>query len=252
MIEQFVDPILRLTHKPWKNCSIFTQQKNCIKKVKHQKLYQQVEDILAEEIASGVFNPGDMLSSERELMERFEVGRPSIREALFSLSRRGLIDIGSGRRPRVAKPSFDAVLHELDILARQSLRQKENIFHLMELRRILECALVRKLAIEATEAQIAEIKTKLDQNEASLGDCHAAWKTDADFHRTITKVSGNPLLPMIIDALVTWLIDNRRVTLTTQGSEQRAFKCHQTVYQAIAARQPDAAEQAMAQHLVGV
>jgi len=220
--------------------------------MKHQKLYQQVEAVLAEEIAEGIFKPGDPLPAERELMERFGVGRPSIREALFSLSKRGLIEVGSGRRPRVLEPGFEIVLSELDVIARQALRKSENVFHLMELRRILECALVRKLALEASDEQIKELKEKLDANEAALGNLQQFWRTDSEFHKAIARMSGNPVLPAIVEAVLTWLIDNRRVTLAMPGSAERALKHHQTIYNAISARLPDAADQAMAAHLISV
>lgn len=220
--------------------------------MKQQKLYQQVEAVLSEEIAEGVYKPGDMLPPERDLMERFEVGRPSIREALFSLAKRGLIELGSGRRPRVMEPSFEVVLTELDVIVRQTLRNSENIFHLMELRRILECALARKLALEATDKQIAELKQKLEDNRNAIGDMQRFWRTDSEFHKAIARLSGNPILPAIAEAVLTWLIDNRRVTLSLPGSDERALKHHQAIFNAISARQPDAAEQAMASHLISV
>ncbi len=220
--------------------------------MKPLKLYQQIEEALSEEIAEGTYKPGDAMPPERDLMERFGVGRPSIREALFSLSKRGLIELGSGRRPRVLEPNFDVVLGEIDVIARLALRRDDNLFHLMELRRILECALVRKLALEATEEQISELKEKLIENEAALGDLQKFWKTDSEFHKSIARMSGNPLLPTIVESVLTWLIDNRKVTLAMPGSADRALKDHTIIFNAISARQPDAADQAMANHLISV
>jgi GntR family transcriptional regulator, sialic acid-inducible nan operon repressor len=220
--------------------------------MKQKKLYQQVEEALSEEIAEGVYKPGDALPAERDLMERFGVGRPSIREALFSLSRRGLIEIGSGRRPRVAEPSFDIVIGELDVLARQALRDQNNLFYLMELRRILECALARKLAVEINDKQISELQQKLEENEAALGDLHKFWRTDSEFHKTIARMCGNPLLPVLVGAILSWLIDNRKVTLSMPGSAERACNDHHAIFNAIRAHQPEAADLAMAKHLISV
>ena len=220
--------------------------------MKPQKLFEQVEEILSDEIAEGVFKPGDALPPERVLMERFEVGRPSIREALFSLSKRGLIEVGSGRRPKVLEPSFDTILRELDVIVRQVLNVKSNIFYLMELRRILECALARKLATEATDEQINELHIKLNQNENMLGDWDKFWKTDADFHSTIARMSGNPVLPIIVEAILSWLIHHRRVTLSGPGSDKDAYNYHKLIFDAISLKSPDLAEEMMKQHLLKV
>ena len=47
---------------------------------------------------------GGRLPSEKELMERFGVGRPAVREALFILQQQGLVEIASGARARVTAP----------------------------------------------------------------------------------------------------------------------------------------------------
>lgn len=220
--------------------------------MKQQKLSEKIEEILSNEIAEGVYKPGDALPPERDLMTRFDVGRPSVREALFSLSRRGLIDAGSGRRPRVLEPSFDIIIHELDLIVRQVLNNTTNIFHLMELRRILECALVRKLATEATDAKIEELRIKLDANRNALGFHDRFWKTDSEFHSTIARMNSNPLLPTIIDVILNWLIENRRVTLSAPGSDRTAYDHHSDIFDAISQKDPDLAEKMMERHLLSV
>jgi len=220
--------------------------------MKQRRLYEQVEEVLSNEIAEGIYKPSSLLPTERDLMERFGVGRPSIREALFSLSKRGLIEVSSGRRPRVLEPSFDTILHEMDLIVRQVLNKKTNIFYLMELRRILECALVRKLAAEASESQIQELRDKLDSNKQALGHHERFWKTDSEFHSTIARMNGNPVLPIIVDAILNWLILNRRVTLSAPGSDQNAYEFHAKVFEAISRKDPDLAEKRMEQHLLDV
>ena len=55
-----------------------------------RRLYEDVEMRLEAEITSGRVRAGDAIPSERDLMKRFGVGRPAIREAILSLSRKGL------------------------------------------------------------------------------------------------------------------------------------------------------------------
>ena len=77
--------------------------------IKRQRLFDQVAQHLEAMILSGEVGVGDALPSERELMERFGVGRPAIREALITLHRSGLIEIANGARARVAVPQASGV-----------------------------------------------------------------------------------------------------------------------------------------------
>ena len=216
------------------------------------KLYEKVEAVLAEEIADGVYAPGDALPPERELMDRFSVGRPSIREALFSLAKRGMIQAGSGRRPRVLQPSFDTVLAELNIVARQVLRDQENVERLVDLRSLLECAVARRAARRATPEQIETLKDRLAANKAGIGTFEPFWRTDADFHNAIAEIADNPLVPVIVNTVLEWLIEQRRVTIWKAGIDKKSYRQHVNIVDAIAQGDPDAAAEAMRDHLAYV
>ena len=56
-----------------------------IKPIKTQKIYKQIVDQIGQLVAEGQLKPGDRLPSERELVERFQVSRASIREAISAL-----------------------------------------------------------------------------------------------------------------------------------------------------------------------
>ena len=213
------------------------------------KLYEQVEAVLAEEIAAGVYAPGDALPAERELMERFSVGRPSIREALFSLAKRGMIQAGSGRRPRVLQPSFDNVLGELNFVARQALRDKENIERLVDLRGLLEGAVARRAALVATPEQVKNLRAKLAANHAAIGTFEPFWESDLEFHSAIAEIANNPLVPVIVNAVLKWLIEQQRVTIRKPGIDKKSYGQHVDIVKAIAEGNPDAAERAMRVHI---
>ena len=72
-----------------------------------KKLSEMVEEELEQMIRRGEFGEGGQLPSERELMAFFNVGRPSVREALAALKRKGLVQINNGERARVSRPSAD-------------------------------------------------------------------------------------------------------------------------------------------------
>lgn len=213
------------------------------------KLFEQVEAELAEEIAEGILAPGDAMPAERELMERFGVGRPSIREALFSLAKRGLIQAGSGRRPRVLQPSFDTVLGELNLVARQVLRDQGNVETLVDLRGLLECAIARRAAVEATPEQVKDLREKLAANKAAIGTFEPFWETDLEFHSAIANIANNTLVPVVVNTLLKWLIEQQRVTIRKAGIDKKSYRQHVDIVDAIAKGDPDAAELAMQAHI---
>ena len=76
--------------------------------IRRRKISEEVAERLARTIASDTLPAGALLPSERELMAAFQVGRASIREALFALRKQGVIEIRNGERARVAAPSARA------------------------------------------------------------------------------------------------------------------------------------------------
>ncbi len=72
-------------------------------KIVRRKLSDQVFDRLREMIVRGELGPGDPMPSERELMQRFGVGRPAVREAMQTMHTQGLISISQGERSRVSE-----------------------------------------------------------------------------------------------------------------------------------------------------
>ncbi|GLF94306.1 GntR family transcriptional regulator [Streptomyces yaizuensis] len=60
-------------------------------------LYQQVANAIRQGIANGDFPPGSPLPSEAQLIERYEVSRPTVRNAISALRSEGLIEVRHGK-----------------------------------------------------------------------------------------------------------------------------------------------------------
>src|SRR5260370_16664696 len=70
-----------------------------------RKRADEVAEHIERAISTGEFKEGAPMPSEKELSDRFGVGRPSVRQALFILQQQGLVEITSGARARVTAPS---------------------------------------------------------------------------------------------------------------------------------------------------
>lgn len=220
--------------------------------VLRRRLYQQVAERIEQMIRDGELKEGEALPAERELMERFAVGRPAIREALLSLAQKGLIVLGSGERARVAHPDADRLIGALSGAAAVYLAKEEGVRQFQAARRLFEAAIARQAARIATAEDVARIGKALEANRASRFDTARFETTDVAFHLEIVRIVGNPLLTGVHQALTGWLTEQRSVSLTARGAEASALSAHERICAAIAAHDPDKAEFEMQKHLESV
>lgn len=220
--------------------------------IKRPRVSDQIVERLENAIRSGVHKIGETLPSERELMERYRVGRPAVREALFTLAKRGIIELRSGSRPRVISPDVSVVMDDLSSTAKFFLSQPDGVRNFQNLRDYLEIALARDAARNTTESEVEELKEAIAANKAAIGDREAFIQTDIDFHYLLAKRTHNPIIIAIHNAMTRWLYEQRTVALRVPEIEAISYAGHEAIYRAIADHDPDSAEAAMRGHLEDV
>jgi GntR family transcriptional repressor for pyruvate dehydrogenase complex len=220
--------------------------------IPRRRLYEEVERRLEAEITSGRLKSGDVVPSERELMVRFGVGRPAVREALLSLSRKGLLRVVAGERTRVSTPTIDAVVRGVSGAVSLLLADPQGVRDLQHARRFFECALARDAAQEARAEAIERLRKRLDANSQALSDVGEFERTDVEFHFELALIAGNPIFAALHQATVGWLMQQRTLSLMQRGALKSAYRHHASIYKAIADHDADAAESAMRSHLLSV
>jgi GntR family transcriptional repressor for pyruvate dehydrogenase complex len=220
-----------------------------LRPVQRRKVHQEVAAQLEQLILSGRLREGDQLPSERELMVRFSVGRPAVREAMLTLEKNGLVRLSSGERARVHRPDARTLIDGMSAAARGAMATDEGMRHFQSARALFEIALVRHAAVHADAAQLAKLAEALRRNKAALGDTALFETTDVAFHYEIVVVARNPLFVGMHEALSGWLREQRRVVLEDAVADKRAYAFHARIFEAIAARDADLAERRMADHL---
>jgi len=220
-----------------------------IQPVKRRRLYEGIVEQLEALILAGDLPPGSSMPSERELTAEFKVGRTAVREALFTLQRRGLVMLQSGERPYVTLPTSNAVVRELATIVRFHLASQVGAAEFQGARMLFETGLARLAAETATATDIESLRERLAANKASLSQPDRFIETDVEFHLGVAEMARNSIFHALHQALSTWLRAQRASSITIEGSPQAAYAAHGRIFDAIAGRDPDAAAREMRAHL---
>lgn len=208
-----------------------------------QRLYQAVAQDLIEAIESGEFPPGTRLPGERELAERFEVGRVTIREAEVALEALGYITIKTGSGVYVRNRTAVETGQVPDVTA----------FELTAARAVIEAEAAALAAANMTDRGLLELEALVEaMSDAERNAADDGEDVDRRFHLTIARLTGNPVIEHIVAML--WRIrgESPRVREVYAGvcakdAEARTDE-HAAILDALRRRDPVASRQAMREH----
>lgn len=225
--------------------------------IRRIKLSHKVRDRLLDMINRNELAEGDLMPSEHDLMDRFQVGRPAVREAMQSLENMGLIEIRHGGRARVRQVTATDVLNQIDSATRHLLSSSvENVEHLREARQVFEAGVAIMAVERATDEDIRELKRRLDRMGESRRDRTRFLQSDIDFHETIARISGNPILLAVSSAMLKWLAqthtDYQKDILGIPELEDLTYEEHQKIYHCIAQRDGLGAAREIRNHILRV
>jgi len=187
---------------------------------------------LREGITSGRFQPNERLV-EADLTRFLGAGRTAVRAALVRLDQEGL------------------VTRELNRGARVRLVSDREALEIEEARSALERLLARQAAIKATPAQVRQLKQILAEMRRRLaaGDSVGYSELNPGFHQLIWASAQNATASRLVLNLKSQSLRFQFHTMLRPGRPQRSLHEHETIFNAIAAHEPDAAEAAMREHL---
>lgn len=195
--------------------------------ITRQKLSDQVFDRLWAMIVSGELAPGDPFPSERFLMDKFRVGRPAVREAMQALSHKGVITISQGERSRVNELDASIAVDQVDEIAKLLLSaEPSNLTHLKQVRKILEAGTAQLAAQHCTLDDANRLRALIDKQRAELENPEGFIKADIAFHVAIAELSQNPLLHVVMRAMLSWLFEYYTPLLHWSGRESTTLLEH--------------------------
>ncbi|MFO1206318.1 MAG: FadR/GntR family transcriptional regulator [Burkholderiales bacterium] len=212
-------------------------------------LASRVAEMLRTRIRDDELAPGTRLPSELAMARHFGVSRTVLREAIALLKTEGLVETRKGSGAYVLDPKTGPGASP-DRLTEESI---ESLLNLIEVRRGVEAEVAALAAVRCTPGQLAEIEHALRRIEESVASGGTGVEEDARFHQCIAAATGNPYWVQFVEMFarniraavkVTRANEARRADFSRQVQTE-----HAQIVAAIAARDPDAARVAAAEHM---
>jgi DNA-binding FadR family transcriptional regulator len=218
---------------------------------------QQIADELRAEIVSGKLAEGESIGREPELVERFGVSRPSLREALRILEAEGLITVVRGVYGGVIvhMPNQSMTARTASMLLRARNVSLADVF---EARALLEPLAVKAIASKrGRRAVVAELSELIDEEEASIDDPESFGVANVAFHERLVSLGGNQTLTIVTEMLDEIVV--RAVTTVARADSQgslstrrRGLRSQRRLLELIDAGKADAAAEHWGAHMAVV
>lgn len=195
-------------------------------------------------IVGGELQPGDKLPPEAQLLERYEISRPVLREAVRVLVAKGLV-VSRQRAGAIVRPRNEWHLLDPDVLywLIQARPQRDFVKTLLEVRQIFEPAAAALAARAATDEQLAAIATAYEGMAAAKTTAELL-EPDLAFHRRIAEATGNDLLAYIGNMLSLALRESIILSSQLPNTHELSLPRHKAILTALQARDPLGARQA--------
>lgn len=213
-----------------------------------KRLYHSVAEQIKDLIKEGAFPPGSRLPGERELAERFDVSRVTVREAEIALQALGYISIKTGSGVYVLDPAEKDTQGLPDISA----------FELTEARLLFEseaAALAAGQISDETLEHLEDLVEAMSHDDPPGSD--ESQQADREFHLTIAAASGNTAVRYIVETL--WKIRTElpavrevHAAICSVEAAGDRYNEHAAVLKALRARDAAAARLAMREHFKGL
>jgi len=194
-------------------------------------LYEEVAELLRQRIFSKQLEPGSWID-ELKLAEEYGISRTPLREALKVLATEGLVTM------KVRRGAYVTEVSEKDL---------RDVYHLLSL---LESDAARVVASCASEAQLTQIQALQTELEGAVNDRDRFFAINENFHMLLLSIADNRWRDQMVADLRKVMKLNRHHSLFKEGRIAQSLAEHQSIVQALLARQPELAAQRMTAHFM--
>ena len=211
----------------------------------------QVADEIERFIKKHQLPRGTKLGAERTLAAQYHVSRTVLREALFLLGEKGLLELRKGEGAFVADPDS----RFFEVLRTILVSQQGSFLESLEVRETLELSIISKAARFIDDDQLHSLEQMVEQMESLKNSSNPETfiRKDMLFHETIARCVPNSLFHLLLQMF--YSIGEYSSFLVTQSSRDffsDAQAEHQEILRALKAHQSEQAVEAMAAHIQNI
>jgi GntR family transcriptional repressor for pyruvate dehydrogenase complex len=203
---------------------------------------------LLDAIGGGGFAAGEKLPNEHDLAAQLGVSRTATREALQRLVSLEVVEARHGHGYFI-RPYTAARAIRPEVLA---LAGPDEWRELLEARAALEKELAALAAKRATADDLARLRAALGDLSAAIASSQPGTEADVAFHLAVAGAARNRFLLRLTDVIRAYLERMRTSLPSWTHNRSDVLAAHQAIYDAVAARDADAATVAMQQHMAMV
>lgn len=212
----------------------------------NDRLYQDLARSLLEEIAQGRYPVGTRLPAERDLAMRYNVSRPTVREAVIALEVQGIVEVRVGSGAYIRGLPGEEEHPGFNVTA----------FELTEARLLFEGEAAALAATQVTDEDLAEIELLVQRIAEENQDPNGTERADREFHLAIARATRNIAVFNTVEHLWDLRATSPEAALLHEKARHAQVKPvveeHTAVLEALRARDPVAARAAMRTHLSAV
>lgn len=217
--------------------------------VSQKRISQEIIEQFVRFIIQDDLKVGDRLPSERDLAERFEVSRPSLREALRVLEAIGLVEIQRGGGTYISDFNITPFL---SVISPLFMRKEGFEFEFLELRVMLERKGV-EMAARNPRTDKKDVLLPLVMSMKRAQEYDEGVRADIQFHRSIFRLSESFFLQKsaeLVESILEYSVTHARsIIIERVGDTHDLYRQHHRIYEAIVNGDVDEARSAMEEHL---
>jgi GntR family transcriptional repressor for pyruvate dehydrogenase complex len=211
------------------------------------------DEVIAQQIKQlilcGKLKNGDKLPSERKLMEMFNVGRTSVRNAIKKLEFYGHLKTHPQSGTVVVGTGVGAVKN---IISEIIDMDSYDFLSLVEIRTLLEMKAANLAAKRRTKEALKEMKQALDAYVKKAKENEDAVDEDFNFHLSIAKACKNRVLVSLLSVITPDMLNHYRKHNLCMDNYDRPVAEHEKLYEYIVAQDEANASLLMKKHLKNI